>query len=119
MTTSANAYSLDYFAFSNNSCGVVAFSKYGDVFRFQDACSDGRGVRLQATVPTTSTGTPSTSDPKWTKDYTLGATGLNWDNAFVYNRDFTENACFFMRAGLVDNGSYVSGSYGAWKLACA
>lgn len=77
-----------------------------------DTCSDGRGVRLQYTNPTT--GMPSKYDAKVTVDYTGGYTGWNTDNAWVYNTNMDEDACFLFRVGLVDNGAYVTGSYGIW-----
>lgn len=119
LATSAQATEINSWTGSANECGFVGFSTYGDVFRFLDVCTDGKGVRLQATVPTTASGTPHTSDPKWTKDYTGGNTGFDWADAPVYNADFTEGACFYMRAGLEDGGTYVKDSYGGWVLACA
>ncbi|MDN3020449.1 hypothetical protein [Streptomyces sp. S.PB5] len=98
---------------SSDSCGVVTFTDYGDIFRFLDTCSDGRGVRLQYTNPTT--GAPSKEDAKINVDYTGGYTGWNTDNAWTYNTNMDEDACFYFRVGLVDNGSYVSGSFGTWS----
>jgi len=117
IANTAYAYSINDYATSKNVCGAVGFSSDGEVFRFLDICSDGRGVRLQYTKPTL--GSPSTSDAKTTKDYTGGYTGYDYDKAYVYNQSFAESACFYMRVGLVDNGSYVSDSYGSWQLACA
>ncbi|WP_371659686.1 hypothetical protein [Streptomyces sp. NBC_00280] len=97
---------------SDNSCGIVTFTDYGDKFSFLDVCSDGRGVRLQYTNPTE--GTPSTNDVRVNVDYTGGFTGYNQDDAWVYNTNMDEDACFLFRVGLVNNGSYVSGSYGGW-----
>ncbi|MFJ8537760.1 hypothetical protein [Streptomyces sp. NPDC093591] len=114
---SAHAATIDYYTNTANVCGSVGFSKYGDVFRFLDVCRDYRGVRVQVTNPTT--GVPSTSDAKWSHDYTGGYTGYDWDNAGTYNTDINEDACFYFRAGLVDNGDYVDDSYGSWRLACA
>jgi opacity protein-like surface antigen len=115
--TSAQAATIDDYTNTADVCGSVGFSRYGDVFRFLDICRDGRGVRVQATNPTT--GVPSTSDAKWHHDYTGGYTGYDWDNAGVYNTDIDEDACFYFRAGLVDNGDFVDNSYGIWRLACA
>ncbi|GCB42719.1 hypothetical protein [Streptomyces sp. NL15-2K] len=115
--TSAHAYTIDDRANSSNTCGTTGFSSYGEVFRMLDLCSDGKGVRLQATNPTT--GTPSTSDAKWAHDYTGGYTGFDFDDAHIYNTSMSEDACFYFRTGHVDNGAYVSGSYGLWSLACA
>lgn len=117
--TSAQAATIDYYTntAAGDVCGSVGFSRYGDVFRFLDVCTDGRGVRVQATNPTT--GVPSTSDAKWHHDYTGGYTGYDWNNAGVYNTDINEDACFYFRAGLVDNGDFVDDSYGSWRQACA
>ncbi len=60
VATATSAYAADEVASSSDSCGVVGFYHYGDTFKFLDTCTDGRGVRLQATNPTT--GTPPTSD---------------------------------------------------------
>ncbi|MFF4651809.1 hypothetical protein [Streptomyces sp. NPDC001380] len=108
----ASAFEIDDYASSDSdSCGVVGWSSYGDIFRFMDLCKDGRGVRVQYTTPTL--GRPSTSDGKHTHDYT----GYTYSGD--YNLDFAEGACFYVRAGLEDNGSYVSGTHGPWQLACA
>ncbi|GAA5023787.1 hypothetical protein [Kitasatospora paranensis] len=113
----ASALEINDFVGSADTCGYVGFTTNGDTFRFLDACSDGRGVRLQYTAPTK--GLASTSDAKTTKDYTGGYTGIDWGNAYVYDKDFAEGACFYFRVGLEKGGSYISGSYGSWRLACA
>lgn len=113
----ASAYEINSYASADpDTCGVVGWSSYGDIFRFMDLCKDGRGVRVEYTTPTM--GTPSTSDTKHTHDYTGGYTGYTYSST-VYDLDFTEGACFFFRAGLEDNGSYVSGTYGPWEIGCA
>ncbi|WP_431683012.1 hypothetical protein [Kitasatospora sp. KL5] len=117
VSNTAYAYSISDYATSSNTCGAVGFSQDGDDFRFLDICRDGKGVRLQYTSPTL--GTASTSHTKYTKDYTGGYTGYDYNVAPVFYKDFAEGACFYFRVGHVDEGSYVSGSYGAWQLACA
>ncbi|MCD0485557.1 hypothetical protein LO771_25015 [Streptacidiphilus sp. ASG 303] len=112
----ASAFEINDSAASDpDSCGIVGWSNYGDIFRFMDLCHDYRGVRVQYTTPTL--GQPSTSDGKHTHDYTGGYTGYTYSGE--YNLDFAEGACFYFRAGLEDNGTYVSGTYGPWQLACA
>lgn len=115
--TATSSYATTYTNASSNSCGAVYFIDNGDTFKFLDVCSDGKGVRLQYTSPTT--GSPSTSDTKIHVDYTGGYTGYDLNKAYVYDTDMNENACFYFRVGHVDNGAYVSGSYGGWDLACA
>ncbi|MEV7883945.1 hypothetical protein ACWD3I_10555 [Streptomyces sp. NPDC002817] len=115
--TSTFAATIDDQAVTVGARGIVGFSRDGDVFRILDVDVDGKGVRLQYTNPTT--GTPSTSHTKVNVNYTGGYTGWDYDNAFVYNTNFDEDACFYFRAGLVDNGSYVEDTYGSWILACA
>jgi hypothetical protein len=117
VTTASSAHATTYTAQSSNVCGAAYFYDYGDTFKIIDVCSDGKGVRLQYTSPTT--GTPSTSHTKIHVDYTGGYTGYDLNNAYVYDTDMNENACFYYRVGHVDNGAYVSGSYGGWELACA
>ncbi|MBE8470089.1 hypothetical protein [Streptomyces justiciae] len=106
-----------YTADSSNACGAAYFYDYGDTFKIIDICTDGKGVRLQYTNPVDSN--PSTSDTKIHVDYTGGYTGYNLSNAYVYDTDMDEDACFYFRVGHVDDGSYVSGSYGSWNEACA
>ncbi|MFF7309994.1 hypothetical protein [Streptomyces sp. NPDC008137] len=115
--TATASHAATHTASSSNSCGAVYFYGNGDTFKFLDVCSDGKGVRLQYTSPTT--GTPSTSHTKIHVDYTGGYTGYDLNNAYVYDTDMNENACFYYRVGHVDNGAYVSGSYGPWVMACA
>ncbi|WP_327716897.1 hypothetical protein OG381_16715 [Streptomyces sp. NBC_00490] len=115
--TAGSSYAQTYTAASSNSCGAAYFYDVGDTFKIIDVCTDGKGVRLQYTNPTT--GNPSTGDTKINVDYTGGYTGWNLDNAYVYDTDMNENACFYFRVGHVDDGAYVSGSYGGWHLACA
>ncbi|MGN9761397.1 hypothetical protein [Streptomyces sp. SD31] len=115
--TATSSYATTYTNSSSDSCGAVYFIDNGDTFKFLDTCTDGKGVRLQYTNPTT--GSPSTSHTKINVDYTGGYTGWNLDNAYVYDTDMNENACFYYRVGHVDNGAYVSGSYGPWTMACA
>ncbi|MFE9019366.1 hypothetical protein ACFYNL_12470 [Streptomyces sp. NPDC007808] len=117
LATATASHAASYTASSSNSCGAVYFYGYGDTFKFLDVCSDGKGVRLQYTSPTT--GTPSTSHTKIHVDYTGGYTGYDLNDAYVYDTDMNENACFYFRVGHVDNGAYVSGSYGPWVMACA
>jgi hypothetical protein len=114
--TAGSSYAIDT-ASSSNSCGAAYFYPDGDTFKIIDVCSDGKGVRLQYTNPTT--GTPSTSNTKISVDYTGGYTGWNLANAYVYDTDMNEAACFYFRVGHVDDGAFVSGSYGGWNLACA
>ncbi|MGW1955629.1 hypothetical protein ACWCPI_23260 [Streptomyces sp. NPDC001920] len=115
--TATASHAAPYTNSSSDNCGAVYFYDYGDTFKFLDVCSDGKGVRLQYTSPTT--GTPSTSHTKIHVDYTGGYTGWDLNNAYVYDTDMNENACFYYRVGHVDNGAYVSGSYGGWSMACA
>jgi len=102
---------------SKNACGVVYFYPDGDTFKFLDTCSDGHGVLLYWTTPTT--GQPHTTDSAQSKAYTGGYTGWDLDNAYVYDKDFTEGACFYYRVGLTESGGYIIGSYGSWTLSCA
>ncbi|WP_328871116.1 hypothetical protein OHT76_13870 [Streptomyces sp. NBC_00287] len=115
--TATSAQATTYSNASSDSCGAVYFIDNGDTFKMLDVCTDGKGVRLQYTNPTT--GTPSTSHTKLSVDYTGGYTGWDLNNAYVYDTDMNEAACFYFRVGHVDNGAYVSGSYGGWDLACA
>ncbi|RKE23569.1 hypothetical protein [Streptomyces sp. TLI_171] len=115
IANTASAFEINDYASSDDTCGVTGWSNYGDTFRFMDLCKDGRGVRLEYTTPTM--GLASTSDGKHYHDYTGGYTGYTYTGAF--DRDFAEGACFFFRTGLEDNGSYISGTYGSWQLACA
>ncbi|MEU5885511.1 hypothetical protein ABZ835_01530 [Streptomyces sp. NPDC047461] len=115
--TAGSSYASTYTGASSNSCGAAYFYDVGDTFKMLDVCTDGKGVRLQYTNPTT--GSPSTSDTKISVDYTGGYTGWDLNNAYVYDTDMNENACFYFRVGHVDDGAYVSGSYGGWHLACA
>ncbi|MFJ4583363.1 hypothetical protein [Streptomyces echinatus] len=104
-------------ASTSDSCGAVYFYSDGDTFKFLDTCSDGHGVLLYWTTPTT--GQPHTSDTGHSKAYTGGYTGWNMDNAYIYDKDFTEGACFYYRVGLTESGGYIIGSYGSWTLSCA
>ncbi|PBC70946.1 hypothetical protein BX265_5506 [Streptomyces sp. TLI_235] len=114
----ASAAEISVWSSTNpDGCGDVGFASYGDNFYFMDHCKDGRGVRVQYTTPTL--GSPSTSDAKHTIDYTGGYTGYTWTASSSGNKDFAEGACFYFRAGLEDNGSYISGTYDSWHLACA
>ncbi|MFC8344933.1 hypothetical protein [Streptomyces sp. NPDC057280] len=116
--TAGSSFAADiYTASSSNSCGAAYFYDDGDTFKILDVCTDGKGVRLQYTNPTT--GSPHTSDTKIHVDYTGGYTGWSISNAYIYDTDMNEAACFYFRVGHVDDGAYVSGSYGAWNFACA
>ncbi|MEW2131597.1 hypothetical protein [Streptomyces sp. NPDC005435] len=115
VTTSASA--LTTWTDTPDSCGFAQFKSDGDNFRILDACKDGRGVRLEWTQPTK--GLASTSDPRTYVDYTGGYNGLDFAEGHLVNEDFAEGACFYFRVGLEDGGTYVSGTYSPWELACA